>query len=120
MQQADISPDKETTANASDDDDEEGGGECVVVQESRVENKELKNQMMIPGQVDAVTMEVQQDPGSSTVSGEYNWLPEMLTGLEKIRFRPKLGTLEKTQLTQCHIVPDGWMEKNRDGVYASG
>ncbi|XP_031177846.1 A-kinase anchor protein 7 isoform X2 [Sander lucioperca] len=68
MQQADISPDKETTANASDDDDEEGGGECVVVQESRVENKELKNQMMIPGQVDAVTMEVQQDPGSSTVS----------------------------------------------------
>ncbi|XP_028461482.1 A-kinase anchor protein 7 isoform X1 [Perca flavescens] len=70
MQQADISSGKETTANASDDDDEEeeGGGECVVVQESGAENKELKNQVMIPGQVDAVTMEVQQDPGASTVS----------------------------------------------------
>ncbi|XP_039637147.1 A-kinase anchor protein 7-like isoform X2 [Perca fluviatilis] len=64
MQQADISSGKETTANASDDDDEEeGDGECVGA-----ENKELKNQMMIPGQVDAVTMEVQQDPGASTVS----------------------------------------------------
>ncbi|XP_032398962.1 A-kinase anchor protein 7 isoform X1 [Etheostoma spectabile] len=71
MQRADISSGKETTASASDDDndeEEEGGGECEDVQESQAENKELKNQTMIPGQVDAVTMEVQQDPGAGTGS----------------------------------------------------
>ncbi|XP_074470923.1 A-kinase anchor protein 7 isoforms delta and gamma isoform X1 [Sebastes fasciatus] len=62
MQSASISYGKETTAVASDDDEEEeegGGGKGVF------EDKELKKKM-IPGRVDAGTMEVQQDTGAST------------------------------------------------------
>ncbi len=79
MQAASISYGKETTAAASDDDDDEGGGEGVDGQD----DEELKKMMVIPGQVHAVSMEVQQDvndaAGAPTASGEYSRLPETLT-----------------------------------------
>ncbi|XP_070782307.1 A-kinase anchor protein 7-like [Enoplosus armatus] len=66
MQPSNISYGKETTAVVSDDDDEGGGG-GVVGQERRKEDKEV----MIPGQMHAVSMEVQPDEtdtGACTVS----------------------------------------------------
>lgn len=79
MQAATVSYRKETTAVAladeEDDDEEDGGGEGVTGQESRTEDEELKKRVVIPGQVHAVSMEVQQDEtdtGASTVSGEYS------------------------------------------------
>ncbi|GAA6224370.1 A-kinase anchor protein 7-like [Lates japonicus] len=70
MQPASISYGKETTAVSSDGDEDEGGdgGEGVVGQEGGTEELKI---MMSPGQVDAVSMEVQQgaaDNGASTVS----------------------------------------------------
>lgn len=84
MQAANISYGKGTTAVAlddGDDDDDEGGFEAVVQQHSRTENEELRKTMVIPGHVHAVSMQVQLDEtaGASTVSGEWNWLPEMKT-----------------------------------------
>ncbi|XP_033504572.1 A kinase (PRKA) anchor protein 7 isoform X2 [Epinephelus lanceolatus] len=68
MQPDTISYGIETTAIASDndDDEEEGGGEGVVGQRSQKYEEELKK--VIPGQEDAVTMEVLQDTEASTVS----------------------------------------------------
>ncbi|XP_071335045.1 A-kinase anchor protein 7-like isoform X2 [Trachinotus anak] len=73
MQPASISYGKDTTAIASDvDDDDEGcEGEGVAGQESGVEDEELMKIIMTPGQVDAVSMEIQQgaaDTGVATVS----------------------------------------------------
>ncbi|XP_042359473.1 A-kinase anchor protein 7-like isoform X2 [Plectropomus leopardus] len=70
MQPACISYGKETAAIASDDDDEEeeGGGEGVVGQESGKKD-EFEMKMLSSGQMDAVTMEVQQDTEASTVLG---------------------------------------------------
>ncbi|XP_022626217.1 A-kinase anchor protein 7 isoform X3 [Seriola dumerili] len=65
MQPASISYGKETVAIASDDDDE--GGEDVAGQESRLEDEELVKIIMTPGQVDAVSMEIQQG-ATDTVS----------------------------------------------------
>ncbi|XP_049445549.1 A-kinase anchor protein 7-like isoform X1 [Epinephelus fuscoguttatus] len=70
MQPDTISYGIESTAIASDNDDddeeEEGGGEGVVGQRSQKYEEELKK--VIPGQEDAVTMEVLQDTEASTVS----------------------------------------------------
>lgn len=64
----------ETTAAALDDDDDEeggrGGGEVIDEQESLKENEELKV-LGIPDQVEAASMEVQQDGADR---GEYHWL----------------------------------------------
>uniref|UniRef100_A0A3Q3ESR5 A-kinase anchor protein 7-like n=1 Tax=Labrus bergylta TaxID=56723 RepID=A0A3Q3ESR5_9LABR len=62
MQAANISYGKETTAVASDDDeDDEGGGAGVVAQERGRKDEKLMKAMLIPGQVDVVSMEVLQD-----------------------------------------------------------
>ncbi|KAM6991788.1 A-kinase anchor protein 7 [Tautogolabrus adspersus] len=62
MQAANTSFGKETTAVASDDDeDDEGGGAGVVAQEHGIKDEKLKKAMLIPGQVDVVSMELLQD-----------------------------------------------------------
>lgn len=75
MQAASISYGKETSAVALDDGDDDDDDEGVVGQESRTENEGLKKTVVIPDQVQAVGMEVQQgetDTGASTVSGEFS------------------------------------------------
>ncbi len=75
MQAASISYGKETAAVASDDDDDDegGGGEGVVGQESRTEGEGLRKTMMIPDQVHATGMKVQQDETDTRAStGEHN------------------------------------------------
>ncbi|XP_070843593.1 A-kinase anchor protein 7-like isoform X2 [Chaetodon trifascialis] len=60
MQAASISHGKETAAVALDDDDDDDD-EGAAGQESRTENEDLKRTVVIPDQVQAVRMEVQQD-----------------------------------------------------------
>lgn len=71
MQPASASYGKETTSVVSDEDEEDGRcDEDVAGQESRTEYEKL---MISPGQVDAVSVEVQQgmaDTGAT--SSEYN------------------------------------------------
>lgn len=68
MQTASVS--YETTAIASDGGDDEGGeSECVAGQKSGIEEEELVKITMSPVQVDAVSMEIQQEVTDS-VSGE--------------------------------------------------
>nr|XP_046228854.1 A-kinase anchor protein 7-like isoform X2 [Scatophagus argus] len=81
MQAANISYGKETAAAALDDgdDDDEGGGESAVEQQNLTENEWLKNMTVIPGEVPAVGMDVQQDEtdtGASIVSASPGALSE--------------------------------------------
>lgn len=76
MQAASICYGKETTVVALDDDDDEDDDEGVVGQNSRDENEDLKKTVVIPDQVQAVSMEVQQD--ETDCRGEFSGLPDML------------------------------------------
>ncbi|XP_023285808.1 A-kinase anchoring protein 7 isoform X1 [Seriola lalandi dorsalis] len=87
MQPASISYGKETIAIASDDDDE--GGEDVAGQESRLEDGELVKIIMTPGQVDAVSMEIQQG-AADTVSAAPTGSNEKKTKRKMRRERKKL------------------------------
>lgn len=83
MQAVNISYGKETIAAASDEDDDEGGGEGAGGQDSGSIDEKLKKMMVIPGQVNAVSMEVQQDvndTGAPPVAGEYNCVSEIQAG----------------------------------------
>lgn len=87
MQAANITYGIETTAVALDDGDvdDEGGGEGLVKQKCLTENEELEKMMGVSDQGKAASMEVQQDEtdiGAFTVSGEYKWLPDKLTGFD--------------------------------------
>ncbi|XP_044024583.1 A-kinase anchor protein 7-like isoform X2 [Siniperca chuatsi] len=62
----DMQPDNISYAVASDDDDDDDDGGGVVGQESRTEHEKLKK--MIPGQMHAVSMEVQQDETDTVAS----------------------------------------------------